>query len=426
MRVATSMMQQLGVSAMLEQQAKMLNTQLQLASGRRILTPADDPAGASRALNLNQALESTKQFQANSQFALSRLNLEESTLSSATDLLDRVRVLAVQAKNASQTNETRRFIASEVRERFSELLQIANTRDGQGEYIFAGTRTRTQPFVLENGEVVYNGDQTRRNIQIGPSRQVTDGDPGWDVFMAVRNGDGSVVSYDGVNNRGNAMIQQTGIRNFSDYVPDEYQVTIAQNSDGALVYLVSGTEGGYLVPPPPDPLPPGYDPLIDSLDDAPLFTDETGLDSVTLVFNGIEMVFEGMPQPGDTFTVRPAEQQSIFRTIQNFIAALDAGVNDEASNARFNNAMNRVLSDIDQGLGRMLETQTSIGGRVLAIESQNYINESYILQTRETLSEVEDLDYAEAISRFELQRVGLQAAQQAYVKVQGLSLFNYI
>lgn len=82
--------------------------------------------------------------------------------------------------------------------------------------------------------------------------------------------------------------------------------------------------------------------------------------------------------------------------------------------------------NLDQALGNILDTRASVGSRLKTVENQRNINEDVLLQLRTTLSEIEDLDYAEAISRFNLQQTALQAAQQSYVQVQRLSLFNFI
>src|SRR5690606_33862678 len=106
--------------------------------------------------------------------------------------------------------------------------------------------------------------------------------------------------------------------------------------------------------------------------------------------------------------------------------ALDAPVTSEAGRARLNNAVNRALATLDQGLERLLDVRASVGARLKSVESQRNINEDVLLQLQTNLSDVEDLDYAEAISRFNLQQTTLQAAQQTYVQVQRLSLFNFL
>ena len=97
-----------------------------------------------------------------------------------------------------------------------------------------------------------------------------------------------------------------------------------------------------------------------------------------------------------------------------------------ASRALQTSSINGALANIDQALDHLIAKQADSGARMQALDRQREVNESVNLQVQQNLSVINDLDYAEAVSRFEQQRLGLQAAQQAFAKVQGLSLFNYL
>jgi len=128
----------------------------------------------------------------------------------------------------------------------------------------------------------------------------------------------------------------------------------------------------------------------------------------------------------DGFVIDPSNNQSLFETVKNFSDTLVSTQNTAEDLAHFHNAMNRTLVDIDQAVGRVLEIRARIGARLNTVEKQLNINESFSLQMNSTLSSIQDLDYSEAITRLNLQLTGLQAAQNAYTKIQGLSLFNYL
>lgn len=83
------------------------------------------------------------------------------------------------------------------------------------------------------------------------------------------------------------------------------------------------------------------------------------------------------------------------------------------------------LTDLDNAMGRILETRASVGARMNAIEEQKTANASFSVAVEQVRSTLEDLDYAEAISRFNQQLAALQASQQSFLKIQGLSLFDY-
>ncbi len=143
-------------------------------------------------------------------------------------------------------------------------------------------------------------------------------------------------------------------------------------------------------------------------------------------FAGARVVLSGAPADGDSFSVTPSVGQSMFSALERIVDALKNSGSNPAEVAAVNNAMTLALDDMDQSLGAVLEVRSQVGVRLQQVQNQLSINESFNLQLQETLSNIQDLDYAEAVSRFNLELTALQAAQQAYVKMQGLSLFNYL
>lgn len=195
MRISTDQIFQQGVSTMLAQQAAVAKTKQQLSTGEKILVPSDDPSAAVRILELNQMIETTNQYQRNTDFAETRLLLEESVLIGVGDLLQRVRELAVRANNDTMSPGDRLAIATEVRVSLEGLLQLANSQDPNGEYLFSGYKTATEPFSHDgSGNFSYSGDQGQRALQIGPSRSVPVGDSGDNVFMKADDGAGGISS----------------------------------------------------------------------------------------------------------------------------------------------------------------------------------------------------------------------------------------
>lgn len=185
-RLSTISMYQGGVDAMLEQQKRVFESQLQISSGRRFANPSDDPTAAAQVIGLSEAISRTEQFQENILAARTRLELEDEALNSAGNVLQRARELAVQGLNDTLSPGDRQGLAQEVRQLMDELLQLGNAKDGNGDYLFSGSRTSTQPF-SHNGSGVfsYAGDQGQRTLQVGSSRRVADSDSGLDVFMKV-------------------------------------------------------------------------------------------------------------------------------------------------------------------------------------------------------------------------------------------------
>ncbi|HJO35756.1 MAG TPA: flagellar hook-associated protein FlgL, partial [Gammaproteobacteria bacterium] len=138
MRVATSSAQQQALQALLDQQAKLLRTQQQIASGVRFTTAAQDPLGAARVSELGGALAELARYQGNIDRAEGSLQLEEDTLAAAGDVLNRARELTLQANSGVQDAAGREAIAAELAGLQADLLALANTTDGNGNYLFGG------------------------------------------------------------------------------------------------------------------------------------------------------------------------------------------------------------------------------------------------------------------------------------------------
>ncbi|NJA08383.1 flagellar hook-associated protein 3 [Methylococcaceae bacterium WWC4] len=184
MRISTTWNHQLGVDAMLEQQSKLSDTQLKLSSGKKYLSPSENAPAAVSLINLEQNIKENQQFQTNIGAARQRLELQESSLENATNVLQRIRELAVQGMNDSNTVTNRQEIAAEIDQLNKQLLGIANTKNANGEYLFAGYKSDTIPY-LDTPTFAYQGDANQRSIAIGPNRTITDGDAGEAVFGTI-------------------------------------------------------------------------------------------------------------------------------------------------------------------------------------------------------------------------------------------------
>ncbi|HQR05002.1 MAG: flagellar hook-associated protein FlgL [Proteobacteria bacterium] len=195
MRISTQMIFDAGLGSMQNQTSALIRTQQQISSGKRILNPADDPVASAQALDVTQAQSLNQQYQNAQGNAQSILGLADSQLSSVNDLYARIKELTVQAGNASLSDSDRRSIAIELRSRYEELIGLANSTDGTGQYLFSGYQGATQPFAgsVENG-VVYNGDSGQRTLSVSASRQLSVSDSGNALFMGVPNGNGTFAT----------------------------------------------------------------------------------------------------------------------------------------------------------------------------------------------------------------------------------------
>src|SRR5574340_333837 len=182
MRISTSTFYDLGISGIQQQSTALLKTQQQVSTGRRMVTPADDPVAAARSLDVSQSMAIGQQFNANLDSAMGSLGMEEAILTSVTTLIQDARTIAVSAGNAAFNSSDRAALATELRGRYQELLGLANSTDSNGQYLFAGYSSTTVPFAEVAGKVEYGGVQGQRLMQIGPSRQIAVSDSGAEIF----------------------------------------------------------------------------------------------------------------------------------------------------------------------------------------------------------------------------------------------------
>lgn len=398
MRISTAQMHQTALTGILDQQSQLSKIQQQIASGKRIQSAADDPSGMSSSLQLTQAVALTEQYQKNGDLAKDRISQEEQALGQVNTVLDRVRELTLQGNNGTLGAKDRQMIVAELNQRLDELLAFSNTKDAVGEYLFAGYQSHTQPFSQNgNGVVAYNGDDGQRYVQIGHDRQLAVTDSGNHVFRGVSTGNGDFVTAVGAANTGSGVVNAGRVSDATAYHGERYTLTFT----AADTYEVRDA-GGNLV------------------------KSDTYVAGSDISFSGIQFGISGTPATGDTFTVSPSTKQDVFGFVKDAIDALS--IVEDTPQGRANRAtlLGQAISGIDQSQENIRGFQAEVGARLNALQSQADVNDSLKLQYQSTLSSLNDLDYADAITKLNQYMVGLQAAQQSYTRIQGLSLFNYL
>jgi flagellar hook-associated protein 3 FlgL len=398
MRISTAGIHHAALTALLSQQSVLSHTQGQIASGRRVQTPADDPVAAVHIMELQRALSESGQFDRNADMAKGRLTLEEQALADANTLVQRVHELTVQGNNASVDPASRKMLATEVRSRLKELVDIANRRDANGEYLFSGFATLTKPFAQTGSTVSYFGDQGARALQVGQDQRVVDGHSGTDAFMAVIEGNGTFVTNATAGNAGNGVIAGGTMANPSQWVQGDYTLRF------------TSATGDYEI--------------VDSA--AAVVATGTYTENSTISFNGANFNLTGMPAQNDSFSIARSRSEDMFTTLGNLAATLESSTATTADRAQFNSSMATILQQLDQAGDHLLSVRAEVGTRLSAIDGAQEALADRKVELETTTSQLRDLDYAEAISRMNQQLVGLQAAQASYSKIAQLSLFDYL
>ncbi|MEP7242555.1 MAG: flagellar hook-associated protein FlgL [Gammaproteobacteria bacterium] len=396
MRISTAQFHRAALAGMNDRSSDLARIQAQMASGKRVNSPSDDPAAAVHIQELGKSYSESQQFVRNGGAATTRLSYEDQALSDITSLMQRVRDLTVQANSGALTAADRTSILTEVTQRQQDLLDLSNRRDANGDYLFSGFAAQTQPFSRTGASVSYQGDQGVRTLQIGAAQRIADGHSGYDVFMNVPAGNGTFVTGLGATNTGNGAIDAGSITNPAAWAADTY--TIAFTSPTA--WTVSNAGG---------PVASG-----------------TFTPGGAIAFNGASVTIQGQPAAGDTFTLTPSSSEDMFTTLDKLRTALSAPGDTDAQKAQFATSMGAALNQIDQSLGNISSVRAQVGARLNAIDTATSSQQDLQLDLKSSISDLQDLDYAAAISDLTLKQAGLQAAQASYSRIAQLSLFDYL
>jgi flagellar hook-associated protein 3 FlgL len=304
MRISTQQIYEGGASRIGEIQSALYKTQQQVATGRNVLAPSDDPVAAARALDVAQSQSINTQFASNRVHARNTLGFVEGTLAAVTDLLLEVKTAVITAGNPLNGDTERGFIATELRGRFEAILGLANTRDAQGNALFAGFRSDAVAFVESAAGATYQGDLGQQRVQVDANRHMAMNSPGETVFQG----------------------------------------------------------GG----------------------------------------------------------------QDIFQTLKGLIGLLQTPVVTAADSAALAAGLATANADLELAFDNVLTVRASLGTRLQELDALDSAGTDRDVQYSAILSEIQDLDYAKALTRLSQQQTTLEAAQQSFVKTSALSLFNYI
>ncbi|HTH73561.1 MAG TPA: flagellar hook-associated protein FlgL [Trinickia sp.] len=410
MRISTSQFYSQNIQTMDDQQSQLATYYQQLSSGTALTTPADNPLGAAQAVQLTMVSATYTQYTTNQNSALTSLALEDKTLSSVTDTLQSINSEVVRAGDGSLNDSDRASIAKAIQGYRDQLLTLANTSDGAGNYVFSGFQATTQPFTnATSGGVNYHGDDGIRQAQVADTRQVATNDSGSTVFLSVPSIGTSPVSAGNAANTGTGTIGRASITN----------PAIATNGDSYTIAF-GGT-----------PAAPTYTVTDNTV--VPATTTAAAAFSANTPIAlgaGMQVSIGGAPNPGDTFSVTPStapQNSSVFSTIDSIIAALQSPAsNNPAATASLANSLTTGLSALQNSLTNVTVVQASVGGREQELQALQTTTQTNSLQTKSNLADLTGVDMVSAISNFEMTQNALQAAQQTFVKIQGMSLFQYI
>ncbi|MCM2971617.1 flagellar hook-associated protein FlgL [Larsenimonas suaedae] len=405
MRLSSASIFNNSLSALLDQQAKRSDIGMQMATGRRVVTAADDPSAASQALTTRQAMSTTEQHASSRTTAERNLSLEETVLDNVTTSIQSAQNLIVQAGNGSLSDADRNSIATQLESVYQQLVGLSNSTDGNGNYIFAGAQSGTKPFEVDGtGRVSYQGDSNQQSIKVDASRQMKSFDTGDKIFGSVT-ASSKYITQETAGNTGTASFAGPTVSdsNNAEY-GDSFQINFTDDGAGNLSYTVTNTTQSTTSAAQP----------------------YTEGDSLT--FGGLKLELDGTPADGDGFSVARgrSEDNNFINAIKNAVDALNTEQSTGRAKASLENALSATSRQLSNGLDNVLTVRSTVGSRLNEIDVLNAVGDDRALAYEDRLSSLVDLDYAKAISDFSLKQVALEAAQKTFSQTQQMSLFDLI
>ena len=191
MKVSTALFFDNATTQLGNVQNELSKTQEQLSTGKQIVRPSDAPDKAALVTRLNSELARQTSYQNTLKSVNTRLQSEETALTNASDVLTKMKELAIQASNDTLSSADRLTIAQQLSSLREQALSLANSQDSNGNYLFAGSRVGQPAFGPDpSGHIVYQGDQSRMDVAVGDSRRMSLNTPGSDAFTKVVRDDG--------------------------------------------------------------------------------------------------------------------------------------------------------------------------------------------------------------------------------------------
>lgn len=405
MRVPTSNLFQLQSLALSTQFANVFKSQQQLSTGKKLLNSSDDPVLASQVKAKQDYISQLKSYGDNATLAQGRTQLFSTTIQSAINSLTDIQATLKRAQNGTNGSAERVDYANKIQADLQNILNMANMTDANGEYVYSGSNTSAAPYILSGNNYIYQGSFEEVYMDVAPNTTSVYREVGYNVFSSSYTGNGSFSVTATSTNVGTAYATVGSVTNPGSYVPDTYTITFGTNASGQTVYEVVGASSGQVIPALPSTFP----------NQAPVYT--PGSNGQDINFNGMTVNINGDAKAGDTFVIAPSTQQNVFNTVQNLVNQLKGSV----SNAGVDKTQ---LSQASESIAQILNTftsyQSTVGARTTNLNAEIQARQDTVVHQTVTLGNLEDADFPSVVSLYTQQTMGLQATQQAYMKLQDL------
>ncbi|KOO12930.1 flagellar biosynthesis protein FlgL [Vibrio xuii] len=376
-------------------EAKVHHNQAQLASGKKLMKASDDPLATHYIQNIGQQKEQLRQYTDAIVLTRNRLEHHEVIISNAEEFTDDAKRTVMEMINGSLSPEDRLAKRREIEELANNFLNLVNVQDESGNYIFAGTKPKNQPFFRDkDGDVTYAGDDYQRKMKISNSLEMPINNPGSKLFMEIDNPFGSYEPQYNLKEASELLLERAINTNPDDQ--SEYKVTFVDMPDGKYGYQLE--RDGSVVK-------------------ADVFNPAEGIK-----FEELTIQVKGQLTKGDEITLDRRDTYSIFDTFKDAMSLSSGSVSDASNTAK----LHQITQEFHAAFIHLNKARTDVGARLSTLDIQEEQHEDFKMTLAKSKSNFEDLDYAEAIIEFNENSRALQASQQAFGKTKDLTLFNYI
>jgi flagellar hook-associated protein 3 FlgL len=394
---------------LLTQQSNLSQLNQEIATGETMLDATSDPAGAGQAIGLASGINRLTYDAGNAQAATDSIQNELGALQEVATVLDQLQQVALQGASGTNSPTENQQIASTAQSALQQLVQLANSQDSAGNYIFAGSTSNAPAFTtLADGQVVFSGDGASNSLEVGPSITVPTTVSGENIFMNIPAGTNGVAVTAAASNTGSASAAVQGVTD-ADQLSSEklsgtqYEIAFAAGTGGALTYTVTGGIGS-----------PGSASFNTSSTTVASGTFTAGSD---LQFGGLDVSITGTPEAGDQFDVQPAATSSLFQIAQGLISALGSA----SSNPQ---QMQNAIANLQGAQNNILAAQATLGSNLAEIEGVQTADGDASTTEQAQLSELQSANLPQVLANYSEGVTALQAAELAFSKIQGLSLFS--
>lgn len=427
MQVSTKLLNQQQVRHFSKINEKIADTQERVSTGKSILRASDDPVAA---VNLSVAKEQSlilEQFQRNIDAAETKLNLTDTTLQQAVNVLTRFSELITMARNGALNEEGHLAISTEMKQLKEVLLGLANTTDANGQGIFGGYNGVDRPFEMKtDGTVKYLGNRGQNSLQISENMTVSTNIDGGSAFMRINTDGGRRNLFDIVDLTINAVETASAFSpkaNANWYADvyfelpsrmEEWSLDLT-GSLGTRTITASINEGG-------------LQNLVDAIN---AVSAETGT-TAELGIDGKRIALQD--DMNGNITIENIQIEGIDSALDQVVSYLEFTGRDGAGNATTktmkmtdeDQLVSASIGNVQKAIDNLSLQRAYVGGQLSKAATQTDVIGSRKLAVEKDVSRLGDADLAALITDLQSQLTNLNAAQAAFAKIGQQSLFDYI